>query len=73
MFISPLNAELNPISNLLGLLRSHHILHVSRVSKGQYINKHNKVLSCLTDTSLYIYIAVTCTDALKRANYCHPL
>ena len=29
--ISPLNAELNPICNLLALLGAHHILHISRV------------------------------------------
>jgi hypothetical protein len=29
--ISPLNAELNPISHLLALLEAHPILHVSRV------------------------------------------
>ena len=28
---NPLNAELNPICHLLGLLGSHHILHVSRI------------------------------------------
>jgi len=28
---NPLNAELNPISHLLTLLRAHHILHVSRI------------------------------------------
>jgi hypothetical protein len=30
-FINPLNAELNPICNLLALLGAHHILHVSRI------------------------------------------
>jgi hypothetical protein len=30
-FITPLNAELNPICHLLALLGGHHILHVSRV------------------------------------------
>jgi len=29
--INPLNAELNPICNLLALLGAHHILHVSRI------------------------------------------
>jgi hypothetical protein len=29
--INPLNAELNPICNLLTLLGAHHILHVSRI------------------------------------------
>ena len=29
--INPLNAELNPICHLLALLRTHHILHVSRI------------------------------------------
>jgi len=29
--INPLNAELNPICQLLGLLGTHHILHVSRI------------------------------------------
>ena len=29
--INPLNAELNPICHLLGLLGAHHILHVSRI------------------------------------------
>jgi hypothetical protein len=29
--INPLNAELNPICQLLALLGAHHILHVSRV------------------------------------------
>jgi len=28
---NPLNSELNPICHLLALLRSHHILHVSRI------------------------------------------
>jgi len=28
--INPLNAELNPICPLLALLRTHHMLHVSR-------------------------------------------
>jgi hypothetical protein len=27
----PLNAELNPICHLMALLRTHHILHVSRI------------------------------------------
>jgi len=31
VWISPLNAELNPICHLLALLGAHHILHVSRV------------------------------------------
>jgi len=37
--INPLNAELNPISHLLALLRAHHILHVSgiRVNVVQYL------------------------------------
>ena len=29
--INPLNAELNPICQLLALLGAHHILHVSRI------------------------------------------
>ena len=29
--INPLNAELNPICQLLALLVAHHILHVSRI------------------------------------------
>ena len=29
--INPLNAELNPICNLLALLGAHHFLHVSRI------------------------------------------
>jgi hypothetical protein len=29
--IKPLNAELNPICQLLALLGAHHIVHVSRV------------------------------------------
>jgi len=29
--INPLNAELNPICYLLGLLEAHHIPHVSRI------------------------------------------
>ena len=29
--INPLNAELNPICQLLALLGAHHILHVNRV------------------------------------------
>jgi len=36
----PLNAELNPICNLLALLGAHHILHVSRIMV-------NLVLNCL--------------------------
>jgi len=31
IFINPLNAELNPICQLLALLGAHHILHVSRI------------------------------------------
>jgi len=31
ILINPLNAELNPICNLLKLLRTNHILHVSRI------------------------------------------
>jgi len=30
-FFNPINAELNPICNLLALLGAHHILHVRRV------------------------------------------
>jgi hypothetical protein len=30
-FNNPLNAELNPIYNLLALLGAHHILYISRV------------------------------------------
>ena len=30
-FITPLNAELNPICHLLALLGAHHILHISRI------------------------------------------
>jgi len=29
--VNPLNAELNPICNLLSLLGAHHILHVGRI------------------------------------------
>ena len=29
--LNPLNAELNPICHLLGLIGTHHILHVSRI------------------------------------------
>jgi len=29
--LTPLKAELNPISHLLALLGAHHILHVSRI------------------------------------------
>ena len=29
--ISPLNAELNPISHMLALVGAHHIVHVSRI------------------------------------------
>jgi hypothetical protein len=32
LFNNPLNAELNPICQLLALLGAHHILHVSRIS-----------------------------------------
>jgi hypothetical protein len=31
MVLNPLNAKLNPICRLLALLRSRHIVHVSRV------------------------------------------
>jgi len=31
LFINPLNAELNPICNLLALLGAHHILHIGRI------------------------------------------
>jgi len=30
-FFNPLNAELNPICQLLAILGAHHILHVSRI------------------------------------------
>ena len=30
-FVYPLNAELNPICHLLGLLGAHRILHVNRI------------------------------------------
>jgi hypothetical protein len=31
VLVNPLNAELNPICNLLALLGAHHNIHVSRV------------------------------------------
>jgi hypothetical protein len=31
IYLNPLNAELNPISYLLALLRAHHFFHVSRI------------------------------------------
>ena len=31
LYISPLNAELNPIRHLLALVGAHHIVHVSRL------------------------------------------
>ena len=40
VYINPLNAELNPICNLLALLGAHHILHVSRVR----VNEDKKIL-----------------------------
>jgi hypothetical protein len=36
--VNPLNAELNPMCNLLALLRAHHIFHVSRLRVNKYIN-----------------------------------
>jgi hypothetical protein len=37
--INPLNAKLNPICHLLGLLEAHHILHVSKIRvKSRHIN-----------------------------------
>ena len=30
-YFNPLNAELNPICHLLGLLGAHHFLHISRI------------------------------------------
>ena len=37
LFISPLNAELNPICHLLALLGAHHIPYVSRI-RVKYLN-----------------------------------
>jgi hypothetical protein len=34
--INRLNAELNPICNLLALLGAHHILHVNRIRVNNY-------------------------------------
>jgi len=34
-YFNPLNAELNPICNLLALLEAHHFLHVSRIRVNQ--------------------------------------
>ena len=33
---SPLNAELNPICNLLALLGAHHIRHISRIRANEF-------------------------------------
>jgi hypothetical protein len=41
--INPLNAELNPICHLLGLLGAHHILHISRIKVKPSMGKIQKV------------------------------
>ena len=43
MYFNPLNAELNPICHLLGLLGAHHIFHVS----GLRVNVNLKLLTKL--------------------------
>ena len=45
--IDPLNAEVNPISHLLTLLRTHHILHISRIRVNA--NRHSIIplFSCM--------------------------
>jgi len=45
MKFNPLNAELNPICHLLGLLGAHHILHFSgvRVNIGVLIENLSKI------------------------------
>ena len=39
IYISPLNAELNPICHLLALVGAHHIFHVSRVRVNKVFQK----------------------------------
>jgi hypothetical protein len=46
-YVSPLNAELNPICHLLALLETHRILHISRISV--------KIILCYNYIMLQLY------------------
>jgi len=46
LFVTPLNAKLNPICHLLALLRVHYILHVSRM-RVNYNQQDANIFDCL--------------------------
>jgi len=45
--LNPLNAEFNPICNLLALLGAHHILHISRIRVNNRNRYQNNLLALL--------------------------
>ena len=49
-FFNPINAELNPICNLLALLEAHHILHVSKI-RGEVVSRPTSYCSMDKDIS----------------------
>jgi len=58
-FITPLNADLNPICRLLALLGAHHILHVSRIR----VKVNILASQCAHSTNdLVCYVGLKITD-----------
>ena len=53
--ITPLNAELNPISHLVALLGAYHILHISRVG----VNVYTIYLRMCPEIYLYFDVSLT--------------
>ena len=58
--INPLNAELNPICNLLALLGAHHIFHVSGLRVNHVVEDVKSVLSRFFQIIINLKFASPC-------------
>ena len=67
-YINPLNAELNPIWNLLALLGAHPILHVSRIR----VKHCTMCIPVCTNKTHYIFYCsiLKSTDLINLENAC---
>ena len=78
-FFNPLDAELNPLCQLLALLGAHHILHISRIKLNTPASQE---IMCLreeilytfnllkpNDIYIYIYLYICRTAALTSRPY----
>ena len=80
--INPLNAELNPICNLLALLGAHHIFHVSRIRVKNstfrlhsifmcfvWISQHTAIISLYSINLMVSVTETNCVYCAVRSNY----